>query len=130
MGNLKLIYKITRRQLLKLGLLSIPWLASAKGYKSTNVKSIRFYIAGVRFQMAKPACFLGQKLNVVQQDFDQSVSFAIHSQSGEQLGYVPQKFVPFIAEQKIAAVRIDKFSPHAVPWKRYRVMLTVEGDVS
>ena len=63
-------------------------------------------------------------------DFDQSVSYAIHSQSGKQLGYVPQKLVPLFAKQKIATVRIDKFSPYAVPWKRYRVMLTVEGDVS
>lgn len=130
MGNLKLLVHISRRQLLKLGLLSIPWLASIKGYKSSSVKPLRFYIAGVRFQTVKPVCYLGQKLNVKQQHFDQSVSYAIHSQSGERLGYVPKKLVPLLVSQKIAAVRVDKFSPHAVPWKRYRVLLKVEGDVS
>lgn len=130
MGKLKLLVHISRRQLLKIGLLSIPWLATLKGYKSSNVKPLRFYIAGVRFQTVKPTCYLGQKLNVMQQHFDQSVSYAIHSQAGERIGYVPKKFVPIVAKQKIAAVRIDKYSPHAVPWKRYRVLLTVEGDVS
>lgn len=130
MDNSKISNRLTRRQILKLGLYSIPVPAVLLPLRKLAPRQLDFYIAGVRFQKKQPEISLNTKIKVVPEFFEDRLCFAIYTLNTDLLGFVPETYISQLFNQKISSARIHTYSPHAVPWKRYRVSVTINQAVS
>lgn len=91
--------------------------------RSSSSREGRFYIAGVKYHKQDSDVSSGQRLLLKSQLFKNELAFAILTEEGEQLGFVPRSWIPLVERAKITSARLVETNKYGVPWRRYLVSI-------
>jgi hypothetical protein len=81
-----------------------------------------FYVAGVRFNPVEMPPGLNERVRIQRREWRGHPYYEIQTESGERLGYVPRRYIARIAKIENREWRVCSVKPHAVPWKRYKIL--------
>lgn len=88
-------------------------------------KAAAFYVAGVRFNRVAIPPRLNERVVIQEEQWRGLSSYAVLTQQGERIGYVPREAIPMVTETAAAKDRwcLCAANRFALPWKRYRVSI-------
>jgi hypothetical protein len=114
-----------RRQFLKLlamvctTIMVFPFRRSRISDEMSMTRS--FYIAGVRFNPTLDVPKTGDRVLVKRSFWNGEKCYAIYTEGGQQIGYLPRHMIPVFGDLMDQTWRLTSVNPETVPWKRYRI---------
>ncbi len=114
-----------RRRFIKLLTLGGALLAIGKLIVNRRHGGLAFYVAGARFGALPTGVRVGDGVRVRREPFGAQIRLSLHTEEGSLIGYVPRELIPLIESRDLIAARLTFVDLNAVPWKRYKVELTL-----
>lgn len=94
------------------------------GKKIKLNQAFTFYVAGVRFSSLSERLNVGSYVRIVPEMWKQEQCYAIHSDAGQRIGYVPRKVISTVEALVSPKWIITEVNRNALPWKRYKIALS------
>ena len=94
------------------------------GQKIKANERLSFYVAGVRFNPSTETMKAGSRVQITYEIWDRQLCYAIYSEAGQRIGYVPHKMIPSVETLVSKKWLIAEVNPTALPWKRYKIVLS------
>lgn len=111
---------MNRRIVLK-SLVAAPILAFLGGGR---IVTMSFHVAGVRYHHPTRAPVRGDRVELRPVRFRGRDALAIFA-ADEQLGFVPYRLVARLRREGVTCARVAAVSPHALPWQRYVLSISL-----
>lgn len=92
--------------------------------KTKRNHDFSFYVAGVRFNSSSEHPNVGSCVRIVPEMWNQQQSYAIHSESGQRIGYLPRKMIPSLQGLTGRQWQVASVNLNGLPWKRYKIALS------
>lgn len=80
-----------------------------------------FHVAGVRFHPTLHVLKMGDRLIMKRDSWNGERCYAIYTEGGQRIGYVPRQMIPTLGDLADQEWRLTSINSDTVPWKRYKI---------
>jgi hypothetical protein len=122
---------MNRRELLRTLVIAVGAVAGKLiycGSRSSPITSHSFHVAGVRFHAPVRGLRKGDPVRIVLSSFGEKPCYAVLSERGEKIGYVPQSEVSMLGGCRILRSYLSVVRNNAVPWKKLLVTVLTDAN--